>query len=172
MTLRDTIASCLVIALGAILALNFAFFWLYGGVFIYESNKVVLSIETAMSVAIFGFGIERLLCSANKKHKREASTISLSKAREDVSTEYIASLGDFQMVRKAAIPNGTMATLIPPKTITMLVDSDSRYTENCTFKMSNSTEDSGHVIVHTTDTDRDHIRHNEGLVSPGTQISR
>jgi hypothetical protein len=161
MTLRDIIASCLVIALGVILALNFAFFWLYGGVFIYESNKAVLSIETAMSVAIFGFGIERLLCSANKKHEREASTISLSEAQEDISSEYIASTGDLQIVRKAAIPNGTMATLIPPKT-TILIDSDSRYTENCTFKMSNSTEYSGHVIVHMTDTDHDYTRHNEG----------
>jgi hypothetical protein len=161
MTLRDIIASCLVIALGAILALNFAFFWLYGGVFIYESNKVILSIETAMSVAIFGFGIERLIFSANKQHKREASTISLSEAQEDVATEYIALIGDLQITRKPASPDNTMATLIPPNT-TVLIDSDSRYMENCTFKMSNSTEDSGHVIVHTTDNDRDHIEHNEG----------
>jgi len=160
MTLRDIIASCLVIALGAILALNFAFFWLYGGVFIYESNKVILSIETAMSLAIFGFGIERLIFSANKKHKTEASTTSLSEMQEDVSTEYTAALGDLQIVRKAGVPDGTMATLIPSKT-TMLIESDSRYTENCIFKMSNSTEDSDNVIVHTTDTDSEHTKYNE-----------
>jgi len=151
MRLRDVIASCLIIALGLILALNFAFFWLYGGVFIYESNKIVLSIETAMSVAIFGFGIERLLSYANKGRDRTTSNISLSKMSDEVSTEYTASPGNPQIFGKSVIPNSTMATLIPPKT-TLLIDSDSRYTENYTFKMSNSTEDSGHVFVHTTAT--------------------
>ncbi len=63
MTIKDTIASCLIIALGAILALHFALFWLYGGVFIHESNKVILSVETLMSVSILCFGVERLISS-------------------------------------------------------------------------------------------------------------
>jgi hypothetical protein len=57
MTVKNTIASCLIIALGAILVLHFALFWIYGGVFIHESNKVILTVETVMSVAIIGFGM-------------------------------------------------------------------------------------------------------------------
>lgn len=56
---RDVIASCLVIALGVILVIHFAFLGVYGGVYIYENNKVVLLVETVMSIAILGFGVER-----------------------------------------------------------------------------------------------------------------
>lgn len=65
MTLKDVVAFSLVIALGLILAIHFALFWIYGGVFIYESNKIILSLETLMSVTIIIFGIERLISSAN-----------------------------------------------------------------------------------------------------------
>lgn len=161
MTLKDTIASCLVIALGVILALHFVFFWLYGGVFIHESNKVILSIETAMSVVIFSFGIERLLSSASKRLKLGASAISHGNMQGKISTAYTTSPSDLQIVRKAAIPNDTMAITILPKT-TLLTDSDARYTENCTFKMSNnSTEDSGHVFIHTPRTEHAHSVHTE-----------
>jgi hypothetical protein len=61
MKLKDVIAYCLVISLGIILAMHFVLFWIFGGVFIYEDNKAVLLLETVMSVAILGFGIERLL---------------------------------------------------------------------------------------------------------------
>ena len=67
MTLKNVIASSLVIALGLILIVHFALFWVYGGVFIYENNRVILAIETLMSVTIIGFGIERLLSSYNGK---------------------------------------------------------------------------------------------------------
>lgn len=71
MTLKDAIASCLVIALGIILIIHFALFWVYGGVFIYESNKIILTLETIMSVLIIGFGFERLLSSSfNKLNKK------------------------------------------------------------------------------------------------------
>ena len=69
MGLKATLASCLVIALGLILAIHFTLFWMYGGVFIYESNKVLLSIETAMSFTIVGFGMERLINSTIRRQE-------------------------------------------------------------------------------------------------------
>jgi hypothetical protein len=68
MTIKDVIAYCLVISLGIILAIHFVMFWVYGGVFIYEDNKTILILETMMSVAIFGFGIERLVASTGRQH--------------------------------------------------------------------------------------------------------
>ncbi|MEE8373305.1 MAG: hypothetical protein V3R87_06305 [Dehalococcoidia bacterium] len=67
MTLRNVVASSLVLALGIILVVHFALFWMYGGVFIYEDNKVILTLETIMSVSILGFGIERLVASYSGK---------------------------------------------------------------------------------------------------------
>ncbi|MEE8471226.1 MAG: hypothetical protein V3S51_07850 [Dehalococcoidia bacterium] len=66
MTLKDVLASSLVVALGIILIIHFAMFWIYGGVFIYESNKVVLTLETLMSISIIAFGIERLISSSRQ----------------------------------------------------------------------------------------------------------
>ncbi len=83
MTLKDVIAYCLVISLGLILAIHFALFWIYGGVFIYEDNKTILLLETIMSVAIFGFGIERLLSSVGRQHEH-----SPSRARADQRTHH------------------------------------------------------------------------------------
>ena len=83
MTLKDVVAYCLVISLGLILAMHFALFWIYGGVFIYEDNKTILLLETIMSVAIFGFGIERLLNSVGRQHEH-----SPSPARTDQRTHY------------------------------------------------------------------------------------
>ena len=81
MTLKEVVASCLVIALGIILIVHFALFWAYGGVFIYESNKIILTLETIMSVAIIGFGFERLLSSSRNK------TISTPKIKAQTVTE-------------------------------------------------------------------------------------
>ncbi len=67
MTLKNVVASSLVLALGIILVVHFALFWMYGGVFIYEDNKVILTIETVMSVFILAFGIERLVASYSGK---------------------------------------------------------------------------------------------------------
>jgi hypothetical protein len=61
MTLKNVLASSLVIALGLILIVNFSLFWMYGGVFIYEDNKIILVMETLMSVTIICFGVERLI---------------------------------------------------------------------------------------------------------------
>ena len=59
--LKHTIASCLVIALGIILAYHFILFWMQGSVIIEEPNRIVLILETLMSFAIIAFGIERLV---------------------------------------------------------------------------------------------------------------
>ncbi len=59
--LKEALASCLVIALGLILAVHFSLFWMYVRLFIYESNNVILAVETVVSVTILGFGIEQLL---------------------------------------------------------------------------------------------------------------
>lgn len=72
MTLKEVVASCLVIALGIILIVHFALFWVYGGVFIYESNRVILTLETIMSVLIIGFGFERLLSSSTTRVSRKS----------------------------------------------------------------------------------------------------
>ena len=48
------------IAFGAILAINFTLFWVFGAVLIQEANTAILVLELAMSIAIFGFGVERL----------------------------------------------------------------------------------------------------------------
>ena len=64
MTLKNVLASSLVIALGLILIVNFSLFWVYGGVFIYEDNKLILGLETVMSVTILLFGVERLIGSS------------------------------------------------------------------------------------------------------------
>ena len=84
MTLKEVIASCLVIALGIILIIHFALFWIYGGVFIYENNKIILALETLMSITIIGFGFERLLSTSNKKYSKEATATSQRKAQNQV----------------------------------------------------------------------------------------
>ena len=58
---KDVIAYCLVIAFGIVLISNFALFWIFGHVQIQETNLVILSLETAMSVLIIAFGLERLV---------------------------------------------------------------------------------------------------------------
>ena len=59
--MKAVISSCLVIALGIILIYHFMLFWIQGQVIIGEPNKIILLFETVMSVAIFVFGIERLV---------------------------------------------------------------------------------------------------------------
>ena len=49
----------LIIAFGVILLIHFSLFWIYGGVWIFESNKIVRGIETAMAVLIIAFGFNR-----------------------------------------------------------------------------------------------------------------
>ncbi len=87
MTLKEVIASSLVIALGIILIIHFTLFWIYGGVFIYESNKVILAIETLMSISIIGFGFERLLSTSSRKQTKETSAVSRAQVQKQASTD-------------------------------------------------------------------------------------
>jgi hypothetical protein len=83
MTLKEVIASSLVIALGLILIIHFTLFWIYGGVFIYESNKVILALETIMSIGIIGFGFERLISIYSRKPVRVEKQKQTSAERQE-----------------------------------------------------------------------------------------
>lgn len=87
MTLKEIVSSCLVIALGIILIVHFTLFWIYGGVFIYENNKVILTLETLMSVTIIGFGFERLLSTSSKRDDRESASVLRRRLQKQASTE-------------------------------------------------------------------------------------
>ncbi|MBE0480274.1 MAG: hypothetical protein IBX68_04780 [Dehalococcoidia bacterium] len=101
MNARNTIASCLVIALGVILALHFAMFWMYGSLLIYEDNKTILAVETVMSLAILLFGVERLLSAAGIIRRPSGST---AKSPDRLAgTSYAAS----------ATSAGTVSTVLP-----------------------------------------------------------
>ena len=88
MTLKEIMAYCLVVALGLILIIHFTLFWIYGGVFIYEHNKVILTLETIMSIGIICFGIERLISTSVRKENKKTA-VSFSKAKKQVGTDYL-----------------------------------------------------------------------------------
>ena len=82
-------AYCLVVALGLILIIHFTLFWIYGGVFIYEHNKIILTLETIMSIGIIGFGIERIISTSVRKENKEPAVSLSNKAQKQVDTEYL-----------------------------------------------------------------------------------
>ena len=84
-------ASCLVVALGLILIIHFTLFWIYGGVFIYESNKIILALETLMSIGIIGFGFERLISVSVRKEHKEAAVSLSNKTQKQVNSEYLTT---------------------------------------------------------------------------------
>jgi hypothetical protein len=55
--------ACLVVSLGIILAYHFFLFWTTGQVLIEEPNKLVLALESIMSLGIIAFGLEQLVRS-------------------------------------------------------------------------------------------------------------
>jgi hypothetical protein len=57
MKLRIYVLALLAFAMGSFLLFNFANIWAYGNFFIYESNRLVLTIETITIIAILGFSI-------------------------------------------------------------------------------------------------------------------
>ncbi len=150
MTIKDVIASCLVIALGIILVMHFAFFWVYGGVYIYESNKVILLLETVMSITILGFGVERLLASAKERDKGEALDFHHEMGRKQASTEHATSPSFLQAGKKAATPTATAATMMPGMT-TLLIDSCADYMENCSFNMADRAPDAERELTAHTE---------------------
>ena len=154
MTVKDVIASCLIIALGTILALHFALFWLYGGVFIHESNTVILTIETVMSLAIFVFGIERLASSARLEHNRRPSTVVRALTKAQYATEYITSPLLPQGMGQKSITAVTAATMIPAPTA-LRIESDARCMDECTYRTSNDTGDFSDLFVHSANGDHE-----------------
>ena len=89
LTLKEIMAYCLVVALGLILIIHFALFWIYGGVFIYEHNKIILALETLMSIGIIGFGIERLISTSLRKENKQTAVSLSNKAQKQVNAEYL-----------------------------------------------------------------------------------
>lgn len=57
MTVRSFFLSLLTFAMASFLLLHFGLIWMYGSVEIYESNTLVLTLETIMMVAIIGFSV-------------------------------------------------------------------------------------------------------------------
>ena len=90
LTLKEIMAYCLVVALGLILIIHFTLFWIYGGVFIYEHNKVILTLETLMSIGIICFGIERLISTSVRKESKKAA-VSFNKAKKQATADYPVS---------------------------------------------------------------------------------
>lgn len=80
-------AYCLVLALGLILIIHFTLFWLYGGVFIYEHNKIILALETLMSIGIIGFGIERLISMSIRKENKQTAASFSPKAQKQLNQD-------------------------------------------------------------------------------------
>ena len=138
MTIKDILASCLVISLGIILVLHLALFWAWGGVYIYESNKVILLLETVMGIGILGFGVQRLLTFMKEIYKKEGLDIHHDMGQEQASTKYATLPRSFQAGGKPATPTATAATTMPGMTI-LLIDSSADYMENCSFKMCECT---------------------------------
>ena len=152
MTIKDTIASCLIIALGTILALHFTLFWLYGGVFIHESNKVILTIETAMSAAIIVFGMERLVASAISSQPRRSISSHRAPAkryaaRPAASTALVAD-------SRATLP-GYAAAIAVTSAASPLLGGDTPDEYNCTQATSDSTECGSPLMVRLPQTEHE-----------------
>jgi hypothetical protein len=121
MSLKDVTASCLVIALGIILAVHFAMFWIYGGVFIYESNKIILIVETAMSIAIMGFGLERLLSYANASTRRQRPAERTNRLSHQISATHLVSPARLRPSERPPVPaTATASTTIPGNAFPLL----------------------------------------------------
>lgn len=55
---QDILPHFLILAFGTILIIHLIIFWIKGGVFIYEDNKAILTLETIMGVAILVYGLK------------------------------------------------------------------------------------------------------------------
>jgi hypothetical protein len=62
-SLKRFITACLVLSLGIILAYHFFLFWTAGRVLIEEPNKIILGLESTLSLGIIVFGLEQLVRS-------------------------------------------------------------------------------------------------------------
>jgi hypothetical protein len=67
MTLRVCILGLLAFAMASFLLCHFGLIWAYGNFYIYESNHLVLILETTMMVVILGFST---YCIAEQLRKK------------------------------------------------------------------------------------------------------
>ncbi len=153
MKLKDAIAYSLVISLGIILVIHFALFWVYGGVFIYEDNKVILAIETIMSLAILIFGIERLLNSASEQYYRADSSIYHEDIQKLDSTNRPHSAISLPTDGEYPITATTIATAssMVPNMANHLINNSADHSDSCFFKLSNHTQDDSSIYIDDPD---------------------
>lgn len=161
MTVKDTIASCLIIALGAILVLHFALFWLYGGVFIHESNRVILTVETVMSVAILGFGIERLASSMISKQSRRATSSQSSPRDQSIPVPVSPAMTHESLAASAGYAAAT-AVAAPGS---LHFSSQSSSADSHTHGVYDSTESGSGILVRLTQMEH------EATVDTGSTVS-
>jgi hypothetical protein len=57
MKLRKCLISILAIGMGACLLSNFVSIWIFGKYYIYESNRMILGIETLMMIIIISYSL-------------------------------------------------------------------------------------------------------------------
>lgn len=150
MTLKNVVASSLVIALGVILIVHFAMFWIYGGVFIYENNRIILAVETVMSIAILSFGIERLVSSASEKTRQVIPVMSTNKAQRQASFRPAAISSFIQTSRDVSLRPNHVRPMMPGAT-TMLTENIPDYIEKYHYEMSNSTQTASDILIHISD---------------------
>ena len=162
MTLKNVLAANLVIALGVILIIHFTLFWMHGGVFIYENNKIILSIETVMSLAILAFGVERLVNTARERYKQGTSTSSSSRVKRRTSIDQVISPSFLRNSEKADVPTSTVTTVMP-RISALLTESGSDYTEYSSFRIATCTQDAGAVSIYTLDDEREPTIQTEGV---------
>ncbi len=67
--LREHLGNWLIAAFGIVLLVHFVLFWTSGDVRIFEHNRYVLGVETAMAVLIIVLGVEREVDEYRKKKK-------------------------------------------------------------------------------------------------------
>jgi hypothetical protein len=163
MALRDVIAYCLVIALGIILALHFALFWLYGGVFIYESNKIVLVVETAMSVAILGFGFERLAKSTGAGSKRRGPAPSTKGPQHRSLRAHAAATSILRQATQPFFEAASTASTTTPADTALLIDSDARYSGNEASHTAISAQGDSGVSVRLLDSQMESTAHTNAV---------
>jgi len=140
MKIKDVIASCLIISLGIILVGHFILFWIYGGVFIYENNKIVLFAETIMSIAILGFGIERLLTTGSTRDYQEVSAMYNDELSEQDYTGRIDT-PDMASGEKAQTSATDTMSALRPNIINMSVGNSDKYIDSLSYEGSHNSLD-------------------------------
>ena len=152
MSLKDAIASCLVIALGIILAVHFAMFWIYGGVFIYESNKIILIVETAMSIAIMGFGLERLISYTSASSRQQRPAEQTNRLSHRVSATHLVSPDRLRPSEQTPVPAATTASITVPGNAFPLLESSQWHLRNGDSLTATSAQDQIGVTIRMANT--------------------